>query len=71
MGLSSFEAENNFVVLHSSTRSIFQGFDFITHIFLKVIKGQDPLEGVEVGTSKYLPGTWSTTDFFLVSFNLA
>ena len=34
-----------------------QGFTFITYIFLKVIKGHDPLEGkgVEVGTSKYLP----------------
>ena len=32
----------------------------MTHIFLKVIKGQDPLEGqeVEVGDQKYLPGTY-------------
>ena len=32
----------------------------MTHIFLKVIKGKGPLEGegVEVGTSKYLPGTY-------------
>ena len=52
----SCEAENNFVILHSSRRSILQGFTFITHIFLKVIKGLDPLEeeGVEIGTSKYL-----------------
>ena len=56
----SCEAENNFVVLHSSRRSILQGFTFITHIFLKVIKGQGPLEGegVKVGTSKYFPRTY-------------
>ena len=41
----SYEAENNFVVLQLSRRSILQGFTFITHIFLKVIKGQGPLEG--------------------------
>ena len=53
----SCEAENNFVVLHSSRRSILQGFIFITHIFLKIIKGWDPLEGevVEVGILKYPP----------------
>jgi len=32
---------------------------FITHIFLKVIKGQGPLEGgVEVVASEYLPRTY-------------
>ena len=56
----SCEAENNFVVLNSSRRSILQGFTFITDIFLKVVKGQGPLkgEGVEVGTSKYLLGIY-------------
>ena len=39
----SYEAENNFVVLHLSRRSILQGFTFLAHIFLKVIKGQGPL----------------------------
>ena len=35
-------------------------FTFITRIFLKVIKGQGPLEGegTEVVASKYLPGTY-------------
>ena len=56
----SYEAENNFVVLELSRRSILQGFTFITHIFIKVIKGQGPLdgEGVEVVASKYLLGTY-------------
>ena len=42
-----------------SRRSILQDFTFITHKFLKVIKGQGPLEGegVEVVASKYFPGT--------------
>ena len=55
----SYEAENSFVVLPLSRRSILQGFTFITHIFLKVTKGQGPLEGegVEVIACKYLPGT--------------
>ena len=56
----SYEAETNFVVLQLSRRSILQGFTYITHIFLKVIKGQGPLEGegVKVCTSKYLLGTY-------------
>jgi len=56
----SCEAENNFVVLHLSRRSVLQGSTFITQIFLKVIKGQGPLEGegVKVCTSKYLLGTY-------------
>ena len=60
MELSSYEAENNFVALQLSRRSILQGFIFMPHIFLKVIKGQGPLEGeeVEVVASKYLPGTY-------------
>ena len=55
----SYETENNLVVLQLSRRSILQGFTFITHVFLKVIKGQGPLEGegAEVGTSNYPPGT--------------
>ena len=61
MGIEpSYEAENNFVVLQLSRRSIFARFHFYnTHIFT-VIKGQGPLEvgGVEVGASKYLPGTY-------------
>ena len=53
----SYEAENNFIVLQLSRIYILQGFTFITHIFLKVIKDQGPLEGegVEVVASKYLP----------------
>jgi hypothetical protein len=41
-------------------RSNLQGFTFITQKCLKVIKGQDPLEGegVEVGTSRYFPRTY-------------
>ena len=56
----SCEAETDFVVLHLSRKSILLGFTFVADRFLKVIKGQDPLEGegVEVGTSKYLPGTY-------------
>ena len=56
----SCEAENNFVVLQLSRRSVLQCFTFIRHIFLKVMKGQSPLEGegVEVVASKYLPGTY-------------
>ena len=56
----SYEAGNDFVVLQLSRISILQGFTFITHIFLKVIKGQGALEGegVEVVTSKYLPRTY-------------
>ena len=56
----SYEAENNFFVFQLSRRSILQGYTFIAHIFLKVIKGQCPLEGerVEVSTSKYLPATY-------------
>ena len=56
----SSEAENNFIVLQLSRRSILQGFTFIIHIFLKVIKVQGPLEGegVEIVTSKYLPRTY-------------
>jgi hypothetical protein len=48
------------VVLHLSRRSILQGFTFITRQFLKVVKGQTPLdeEEVEVGTSKYLSGRY-------------
>ena len=38
----SCEAKNNLVVLHLSRRFILQGFIFITHPFLKVIKCQDP-----------------------------
>ena len=55
----SYEAENNFAVLQLSRRSILKGFTYITHILLKVIKGQGPLEGegVEVLASKYLPRT--------------
>jgi len=36
-----------------------QGFTLIAHVFLKLIKGQDPLEGegAEVNASKYLPAT--------------
>ena len=47
--------KNFFVVLQLSRRSILQGFTFITHIFLKVIKGQGPLEreGVEVVAVKF------------------
>ena len=55
----SYEAENNFVVLHSSRKSILQGFTIITHIFSKVIKSQDPLEGEGVGIGplqKTFPG---------------
>jgi len=53
LGLSKVvKLKKIFVVLHLGRRSILQGFTFITHRFLKVIKGQDPLEGgVEVGTS--------------------
>ena len=53
MGLSKvMKLKNNFVILQLSRRSILQSFSFIIHIFLKVIKGQGPLEGegVEVGT---------------------
>ena len=52
--------KTSFVVLQLSRRFILQGFTFITHIFLKVIEGQGPLEGegVEVVASKYLPGTY-------------
>ena len=59
LGLSSCEAENNFVVLHSSRRFYFARFHFIAYIFLKAIKGRGPQEGegVEVGTLRYLPGT--------------
>ena len=56
----SYEAENNFVVLQLSRKSILQGLTSITYIFLKVIKGQGPLEGEggEVVASEYLPGTY-------------
>ena len=66
----SHEAENNFVVLQLSKRSILQGFTFITQIFLKVIKGQGPLEGegVEVVASKYFPGHTSDCRFIPGSF---
>ena len=49
-----------FIQADSSRRSILQGFTFITHIFVKAIKGQGPLEGegVEVVVSKYIPGTY-------------
>ena len=58
MELSSYEAEKNFVVLQLSITSIIQGVTSIAHIFLKVIKGKGPLEGVvEVVSSKYLPRT--------------
>ena len=52
--------KTNFVVFQLSRRSILQGFTFIAHIILKVIKGQGPLEGegVEVVASKYLPETY-------------
>ena len=52
--------KNDFVVFHLSRRSILQGVSFVINRFLKLIKGQEPLEreGVEVGTSKYLPGTY-------------
>jgi len=54
----SCEAENTFLVIHASRRSILQGFTFITHIFLKVVKGHCPLEeeGVEVDPSNTFPG---------------
>ena len=56
---ASHEAENDFVVLQFSRISILQGFNFTTHIFLKIIKGQGTLEGgVEVVASKYLPRTY-------------
>ena len=60
MKLGSYEAENNFVVLQLSKQSLLQGFTFITRIFLKVIKGQGPLERdvVEVVASKYLTRTY-------------
>ena len=56
----SYEAENNFVVLQLSRWSILQSFTFIKHIFLKVIKGQGPLEGegMEIVASTYLPRTY-------------
>ena len=56
----SYEAENNFVVLQLSRRAMLQGFTFITHIILKVIKGQGPLEGegVEIVASKNLFGAY-------------
>ena len=56
----SCEAENSCVVFHLSRRFILQDDTFITHKFLKIIKGQDPLEGekVEVCTSKYLPRSY-------------
>jgi len=50
MDLGSYEAENNFIVLQLSRRSILQGFIFITQILLKVIKGHGPLQ-VEGGGS--------------------
>ena len=52
--------KKNFVVLQLSRNSILQGFTFITHILLKVIKGQGPLEGegVEVDAPKHLLGTY-------------
>ena len=37
--------KKNFVLLQLSRRYNLQGFTFIRHIFLKVIKGQGPLEG--------------------------
>ena len=57
MELSKVMKLTFFVVLQLSRRPILQGLIFITHIFLKVIKGQGPLEGerVEVIASKYLP----------------
>ena len=66
----SYEAENNFVALQLSTRSILQGFTFMPHIFLKVIKGQGPLERevVEVGTSKTSPGHTLVFRFIPESF---
>jgi uncharacterized NAD(P)/FAD-binding protein YdhS len=56
----SCEAENNFVAIHLSRRSVLQGFTLIAHRFLKVIEGQDYLDGeiVEEDTSKYLPRTY-------------
>ena len=52
----SYEAENNFVCTSIKQKYILQCFTFITHIFLKVIKGQGPLEreGVEVGLLNFL-----------------
>ena len=47
-----------------------EGFTFITHIFLKVIKGQSPLEeeGVEIVASQYLPRTNLTFVLLLTDY---
>jgi len=53
----SYEAENNFVVLQLSRRSILQGFTFKTHIF-KGHQRSGPSKGRRSGSSCFKIPSW-------------